>query len=470
MGQIADIRMINPATSYAFGASGAQPGQIARALGANYVLSWTMARAQGSYTLKLNFTDTLSGKSLWSTQFHVSARELPAVRPEIVRGLAQGMGVKPVRADGAPLYRISTNNEAAYDLYLRGRSLLRYGDTFAPEDAIALLEEAMRLDADFAEAHSAAAWAHMLAYETSAEMQKSHIAQAISEVQKALSGGLRNSETFRAWGLAEECRGDYDNAIVRLEQAVAVSPSDAESQRCLAVAYAAKARVDEAIKAAERSVTDDPGNIAAHTLLGQMEEFKALHELDNRDDYKAALRSFEQGLRLARDKSEYGSGLYIGVLVQLDHIDRAVELLLDRTARMRDSYVDFYKLGRVQQSAGRPIPEWQASFVRARDILKAHLSDHPDDAVAQAYLALVYTRLGTFKDAVAAIDRAQSAAPSDNDVLYLTSRMYVLQKDKKHALGCLTRALGRRFSLAAILDMDFFSLRQDPEFLAALKR
>jgi tetratricopeptide (TPR) repeat protein len=147
-----------------------------------------------------------------------------------------------------------------------------------------------------------------------------------------------------------------------------------------------------------------------------------------------------------------------------------MDLLLDRTARMRDSYIDFYKLGRVQQSAGRPISEWQTSFIRARDILTAHLAARPDDAVAQAYLALVYTRLGTFKDAVAAMVRAQIAAPGDNDVLYLTSRMYGLQKDKKQALDCLGKALTRRFSLGAILDMDYSNLHTDPEFLATLKR
>jgi tetratricopeptide (TPR) repeat protein len=470
LARIADIRVINPATSNAFGPSVAPPGQIARALGANYVLSWSMAREPNGYTLRLNFADTLSGKNLWAKQFHVSARELPALRPEIVRGLALGMGVKPVTVDGVAPYGIATNNEATYDLYLRGRALLRYGDQFAPEEALSLFEQALSLDGDFAEAHSAAAWAHMLAYETSVEMQQSHISAAISEVQKALNAGLRNSETFRAWGLAEESRGDYDKAIARFEQAVTISPSDAESQRRLAVAYAAKGKIDESVKAAQQSVSDDPGNLAAHTLLGQIEQFKGIHELDNREDYRAALRAYEQGLRLARDKSDYGSGLYVEVLVHLEQVDRVIDLLLDRTARMRESYVDFYKLGRVQQSAGKPIAEWQASFVRARDILTAHLATQPDDAVALAYQALVYTRLGAFKDAVASISRAQAAAPGDNDILYLTSRMYVLQKNKKLALEYLGKALARRFSLGGILDMDYFNLHADPEFLATLRR
>ncbi len=470
LARIAGIRVINPATSNAFGASVAPPGQIARALGANYVLSWSMARASGSYDLHLSFADTLSAGTLWSTQFHVSARGLPGLRPEILRGLAKGMGVKAVTADGGPLYGIATDNEAAYDLYLRGRSLLRYGDRFAPEEALLLFDRANRLDTMFAEIHSAAAWAHMLAYETSVEMQQSHIALAISEVHRALSAGLKSSETFRSWGLAEECRGAYDNAIARFEQAVAISPSDAESQRRLAVACAAKGRIDESVKAAQRSVSDDPGNIAAHTLLGQVEQFKAIHALNNRDDYRAAMRAYEQGLRLARDKSDYASGPFADVLLRLEQTDRVMNLLLDRTARMRDSYIDYYKLGRVQQSDGRPIAEWQASLDRARDILTTHLGAQPDDVVAQAYLALVYTRLGSFKEAVVAVARAQTVAPGDSDVLYLTSRMYVLQKDRKQALEYLGKALTRRFSLGAILDMDFFNLQTDPDFLATLRR
>lgn len=468
--RMADIRVINSATADAFGASVAAPGQIARALGANYVLSWSMARAQDGYTLHFTFADTLGSGALWSSQNHVSGRELPSLRPEIMKGLAKGMGVKPLTADGGLMNRIATNNDSAYDLYLRGRALLRTGDSFAPEDAIGLFEQSNKLDPDFAEAHSAAAWAHMLAYETSVEMQQSHIAQAITEVQRALSGGLRTSETFRAWGLAEESRGAYDKAIARFEQAVAIAPSDGESQRRLAVAYAAKARIDESVKAAQRSVSDDPGNISAHTLLAQVEQFKAIHELDNLDDYRAAQKAYEQGLRLARDKSDYGSGLYVEVLVHLQQIDRVTDMLLDRTARLRESYIDLYKLGRVQQSAGKPIAEWQASFVRARDILLTHIAAEPEDAVAQAYLALVYTRLGTFKDAVAAIGRAQAAAPGDNEVLYLTSRMYVLQKDKKDAMEYLAKALAARFSLGDILDMDYFNVHADPEFLAALKR
>ncbi|MEW6512201.1 MAG: tetratricopeptide repeat protein [Bacteroidota bacterium] len=470
LGRLSEMRVIAPATSFAFGSATAPPPQIARALGASFVLSWSMARRGDKIGVVFSFTDTLSSGLLWNGKMEVSQRELPAIKPEVLQGLAAAMDAKLIANDGSSILTSSTQNDSAYGLYARGRSLLRHGDTFAPEEAIALFGEATRLDPQFGQAYAASAWAHMLAYETSPEMVPAHIADVLSDVQKALSTGLRTSEVFRAWGLAEESRGQYGKAIERLEQAVAAAPSDAEAQRRLAVAYAATGELEPALRAAQHSVTDDPGNIAAHTMLGQLYQFKAVHTLDNRDDYRAALRAYEQGLRLARDKSDYSSGLYAEVLVHLQLTDRALSILVDRVARDRESFVDAYKLGRVQQSAGRPIPEWQESFIHARELLLSHLGMEPEDAIAQSYLALVQTRLGAFKEAVAAVTRARQFAPDDSDVLYLSARMYALQKDKAHALEFLRKALDRRFSLASVLDMDFFNLYSEPEFVAVLTR
>jgi tetratricopeptide (TPR) repeat protein len=467
---VPETRVIGPSTAFAFGASSAEPGRIARALGANYFLTWAVARDSDRIGIRLSFADTATGRPVWSQRVRIHPRELSSLQEDILRSMAGAMKIKLVAADGASLAHVVSGNEAAYDMYLRGRSLLRRGERFSPDEAIALFDGALRLDSTFLEAYSALAWAHMLSYETSAAMQQSHIAMTLGSVERGLTQGLRNSEIFRAWGLAEQFRGQYEKAQERFEQAVSMAPSDAEAQRRLALILAARGQIDAGIKAAQRSVTDDPGNIAAHMMLGQLFQFRALHTADDRDDYRAALRAYEQGMRLARDKSEFGSGLYADVLIHLQQSENALTILTDRVARERESYVDYYKLGRIQQSAGRPIPEWQASFVRARELLTVRLAAEPGDAVAQGYLALVHTRLGAFRDAVAAMNQAQALAPKDTDVLYLAARMYALQKDKAHAQEALGRALSRRYSLSGVLDLDFYNLYSEPEFLALLTR
>jgi tetratricopeptide (TPR) repeat protein len=470
LAQVADMRVIAPITSFAFSASNAPAVQIARALGANDVLSWSMKRVGEKVLVQCALVDTASGGTQWSSNTQVSLRELPSLMLELMRGIAASMGTQLVVNDGKALRVATTNSEAAFGFYARGRAYLRTGDSFAPEEAIAALKEAIRLDPDFGDAYAALAWAHILAYETSIEMPPAHLAEASIALKKAMESGLRSSEVFRVNGLLEQYRGDYGKAIQKFEQAVNVSPSDAEAQRRLALAYAATGKLDLAVKAGQRSVADDPANITAQTLLGQIYQFRAVHMVDNRDDYRAALRAYEQGMRVARDKSEYSAGAYADVLVNLQQSERALDLMLDRVARVRESYVDLYKLGRVQQSAGRPSTEWRESFLRAREILTTHLGVQPDDAVAEAYLALVHTRLGAFKEAIAAIDRAQKLAPSDIEVLHLAARMYALQKDKAKALEFLHKALDRRFNISRILDLDYFNLYSEPDFVTVLTR
>jgi tetratricopeptide (TPR) repeat protein len=468
MGRAEEMRVISPATAFAFRGSSAAPLTLARAVGANFVFYWSALRQDDSITLDVTFADTVKNSSLWNKRYQFNVREFPALRPEVMQNIANAMDVKLTSGDRSSMYRLPTKSEAAYDFYSRGRALLRSGSQFNTEEAITDFDQALRLDPDYAEAHAASAWAHMLAFETSPDLAQSHIAQALSSVQKAISGGLRNAEVFRAWGLAEQFRGQYSKAIERFQQAVTIAPSDGEAQRRLAVALAITGASDAAVKAAQRSVADDRGNIASYITLGQIHQFHAIHLLENRDELKAALAAYDQGVSLARDRSDYTSGLYTDVLVHLQLASEAMNIMLDRVARERESYLDFYKLGRVEQTIGKPIPEWQGTLVRARSLLNDHLVQHPDDAVASAYLALVNTRLGSFKEAHSAILQAQQIAPNDLDVLYLTSRMFALQKDKRQALAYLQKALTRRFSLSAVLDMDFYNLYSDPEFIATI--
>jgi tetratricopeptide (TPR) repeat protein/TolB-like protein len=466
--QADDMRVISPATVFAFRGSNAAPLTLARAVGASYVLSWSATKQGSTVTVEFSFADTVRNGPVWNSRMSVDLREFPALRSDLLQNFARVMDVKLTAADGSSIFRPATTSESAYDLYARGRETLRNGSHFDANVAIAYFEQVLKLDPDFAEANAACAWAHMLAYETSPDLSQTHIAQALGNIQKAISAGLRDGEVFRAWGLAEQYRGQYAKAIEWFEKGVSIAPSDAETQRRLAIARAISGSFDAAIKAAQRSVADDRGNLVAHITLGQIHQFRAIHIADNRDEYKAALAAYEQGMPLARDRSDYSSGPYADVLVHLQMSTDALNIMLDRVARERESYLDFYKLGRVQQAAGKPIPEWQESFIRARSILSDHLLQQPEDAMAYAYLALVNTRLGAFKDAVAALGRAQQIAPNDQDVLYLTARLFALQRDKAQALSYLRKALSRRFSMNAVLDMDFYNLYSDPEFVATI--
>jgi tetratricopeptide (TPR) repeat protein len=175
-------------------------------------------------------------------------------------------------------------------------------------------------------------------------------------------------------------------------------------------------------------------------------------------------------MQIGKDRAERAANLHADILVYLQRPDEALIAAADMAARRRDDPVSHYRLGRVAQIAGQPIQEWQNNFKQTRELINEKLRATPDDPEMLILLALTQTRLGQFKDALDADGRALHTAPENLDVLYGTARMYALQRDQKQAAAFLGQAVDRRYDLARIVDMDFFNLRADQDFLRAITR
>ena len=103
-------------------------------------------------------------------------------------------------------------------------------------------------------------------------------------------------------------------------------------------------------------------------------------------------------------------------------------------------------------------------------MVEERLTEDPRDAGAFSWKAIIHTRLGEFRDANAALKRAQEIDPANVAVLYNGARMFALQRDKAQALDLLRRAVARRYSLPSILDIDFYNLRPEPDFQQIVAR
>ncbi len=470
LNQVPEIRVLGIATSLSLMNHSGNLVQTARSVGANSFLQWRLTKVAEGVDLAVSLLDTVSGSSLWSSQFHVSMRELPTLLNEIARTLFDKMEIELTSQQRNLLSTPSQTTAEAYDAFLRARYFLRHIDRYPVDSALHACENAVHADSLYADAHVALSTAHVLAFERTNSPRRSHLDNAARSMRDAVALGSKSSETYRVRGIIEQYRLDYDKAVQLFEEAVAIAPSDAEAQRRLSIAYVIKGQIDQAVKAAERAVSDDPRNVHSHTTLGLVLQYKGEYTDAGPDTREAALHSYEEGLKLASDRSEYASAEYADVLVSLQLHDRAAEILNDRISRMRLSYVDYYKLARVYQLAGKPILQWQSVCMKAKDIIEARLGTNPGDGFALSYLALVHTLMGEFKEAIAANVRAQRTSPEDVEVLYNTARMFQRHGDKTQCLEYLKKAMDRQYRPVSILDMDFSTLRSDPDFLQAITK
>ncbi len=454
---VTDLRVFGSGTTVAFKGTQREVLKTARGLGANFAFQLGVVRSGEHLLLQPALYDTLEGKAIWNTQIETTVRELAAVRQEIVRRVLAFMQVKPTVEEDAVIGRSGTSNPEAYDVYLHGRALLAQPGRTMSGEAIRVLTQAVGMDSLFPDAQAALGWAYVRAYEADRGAPQRYLDEARIRVQRAASLAPRNAEAFRVWGVVEYYRSARRQAVERLQQGLGIAPGDPESQRRLALAMLALGDPEEAKKSANQAIRDDPGEIDSYVVLGQVYQFS--------DEFGDAARAYEQGSRLASDRSEYSSGALVDVLVFMRESDRAIAILNDRLARARDSFIDYYKLGRVQQTAGKPKAEWTASLERAKVLVDDRLRAAPQDPGLLSWKALIHTRLGEFREALAAVKAAEGVDPEDPRVLYNGARMYALQRDREKAFTYLRRAVARRYDLARIMDMDFYNLRRDEEFI-----
>ena len=178
-----------------------------------------------------------------------------------------------------------------------------------------------------------------------------------------------------------------------MQEAVDVSPSDAEALKQLARILTLRGRTEDALHAALRAVAIDPLNPSSHLTAGLVHQFRGEFK-DAEESYRRAIQEDRQDMTAAE--------LHAGVMVYLQRADEALNVVADLTSRDRTDPLAHYQFGRMAQTAGRPKLEWTASFERARTLLEEELRVRPDDAPALALLALTETRLGSFRDAGAA--------------------------------------------------------------------
>ena len=471
---ITELRVFAPQTSFALNVTAARTAQITRSLGANYLVQWDIGRNGDDLLLSISLLDTVSSAPLWSTNVQTSPRELESVLLELGKGIAVAIQVPLTPQEETFFSTVPEVQPKAYEAYAEGVSILRRSGGHSLNKAARAFARSAELDSGFAAAHAALAWTRLLECETMPAAPPALITEARLHLQLAMSIGPLSSEIYRGRGLAAQFRSDYDRALEDFERAAALAPSDAEAQRRLAMIYTIRGMPDEAIKAASRAASDDPRNVESHTILAMAYQYRAMVNRmkgnDLRQDIHGALVSYGVGLSLAFDKSEYMGGLYADVLQDGQQTDRAIQILSDRVAQLRQSYIEYYKLGRLYQLAGKPKQQWETVLDRARALLEGQLDQRPDDALALSYLALVRSRLGQFKEAIDANARARELASTDPDVLYNTARMYALQREKEKSLEFLNHAIEQRYKITSILDMDFSTLRADPEFHSTIIR
>jgi len=266
--------------------------QIAQELGVGHVLEGSVRRSGDSVRITAQLIDARTDRHMWSENFDRDMTDIFAIQDEIadaiVAALAESLGLSP--EDANVDVRAVTANLDAYDAYIQGREyFLRRVQI---DEAITLLEYAVELDPDFAEAWEILALSHVIAPAWTDRTEETENALATQSANRALELNPESSLAYAALGGAlENSPGNVAAGIEMFDRALELNPDNVVALDWRSTNIAAMGLFEQAQQGLEHCLDIDPGYVRCRSEL--IEIYFVLGEQQLALD--ALYRTLEQG-------------------------------------------------------------------------------------------------------------------------------------------------------------------------------
>ncbi|MCI0430820.1 MAG: tetratricopeptide repeat protein [Rhodospirillales bacterium] len=202
--------------------------QVARKLGARYVLEGSVRRDGNRVRVTAQLIDGDSGHHLWAERYDRELGDLFALQDELSQRIC-ALIAPELERDG--IKRAAAKRPAdlgAWDYYLRGTAFLQQFTKDGNARAREMFAQAIALDPDYADAHAALAVSYnrdllLQCAEDRAEATR----QAMAAARRAVALDPASSAAHAALATAHLWRDEHDLSLAEARQAVELNPNDA---------------------------------------------------------------------------------------------------------------------------------------------------------------------------------------------------------------------------------------------------
>ena len=155
LANISQLRVISRGSVMQFkGAQRPPTPEIAKMLNVDAIVEGSVLRSGDKVRITAQLIDARSDRHLWSKSFERNSRDVLALQDELASAIAREIHVRLTPEEQSRLTRAASVNPEAYDAYLKGRYFFNRPSDENLSKAIALFEEAIKLDPNFAPAYS----------------------------------------------------------------------------------------------------------------------------------------------------------------------------------------------------------------------------------------------------------------------------------------------------------------------------
>ncbi len=303
LGQVPGLRVASCSSAFEFKGKSENLREVASKLRVEVVLEGAVQRAEDRVRILVELVSVPDGYRLWSEPFNFRTRDVVEIKNElataVVARLKSGLRTRPGVGGSKP----PTENQEAYNLYLKARYHWNKRNEDAVRRSAALFQEAVHLDPKFALAHAGLADAYsilgtysyippleaypkarnaaMQALELDEQLAQAHAtlgcvyciydwdwARAETEFTRAVELNPSYAAAYQ-WH-AVNCLtplGRHDESLAALRTAQAIDPLSLSVQASLALAFYHARAYDESIRQCRLTLEMEEGFWLAHLFL-----------------------------------------------------------------------------------------------------------------------------------------------------------------------------------------------------------
>jgi eukaryotic-like serine/threonine-protein kinase len=510
--QVSGLVVIARGSSIQYRGTTKRPAEIARELGADYLLTGTVrwekaAGAASRVRVSPELVEAHPGqaeRTRWGQQFDAAMTNVFEVQADIATKVADALGVALADSVRAGLEARPTANLEAYDAFLKGEAAaasMTSSDPAAITRALQYYQRAVALDSSFQPAWARLSQAHATLYANlypTAELA----AQAAAAAERARRLGPSRPESYLAQGVYERfVLRDNVRALATFKAGLKLAPSNVAMIVAMSSMERSSGNWQAALTLGERAAALDPRSATAARRLGTTLLFLrrypeaesatsrglSLAPTDLTLLHQSAMLALAQGDRARAERIARTPPPGVDPVELAYNFARYNELgwLLDDAQQRRLLELDlaFYEgdrgawgLANAQLYTMRGQPALARAFAdTARLGYEAAVQEAPDDGQQHALLGVSLAFLGRREQAIRAAERGVEVQSMEKDAYFGTynqlqlARVHMMVGSKDKAVELLKPLVEVPNNLSKAwlrVDPTFDPLRSHPGFQA----
>jgi eukaryotic-like serine/threonine-protein kinase len=278
---IPTVQVIARSSSVPYKKATKSPEQIARELGARYLLTGTVRWEKGAgganrVQVSPELVEISSGsapRTRWQEPFDASMTDVFQVQADVATRVAQALGATLGSGERKAIEEKPTRNLAAYDAYLKAEEIsngLAVIDPVLLRRALGYYEQAVALDSTFALAWARLSETHSALYALG-EPSPENAQQALAGAQRVIGLAPQSPEAHLALGrYYGAVSGDLPRALDQFTQGQRLTPNNADLLSGQAFVEEGLGRWDAAEEHYQRARTLDPGSVQTTRRLARV--------------------------------------------------------------------------------------------------------------------------------------------------------------------------------------------------------